>query len=339
MGLRFFKRIRIAPGLSLNMSKSGPSISFGPRGMKYTVGPRGTRQTFGLPGTGLSYTTTNAWGKRGQPSRVPSGTSVPSSLDLGFLQRIVTPPEEEQLVAGLKQYLSGQNIEALNTFRSCITLQDAVFLSGFLALGQGFHAEAEKAFLQCLASVSTLGRIIQKYIQGFHLSLRITEYVDAPIDVDSRGVNLALAETHQTQGNFDRAIQIVKNLWNANPTDLVVCLSLSDLIVANPASSRQDLENVVKLITGVVNDAPIHANLLYLRGAAMYRIQLADAATKQFSELLRKKKDRPEALLRQIRYFRGRLYENAGQSTLARKDYQLIYAEDPSYKDVASRVR
>jgi len=57
MGLRLFRRIRIAPGITINMSKSGLSTSVGMRGAHVTVGPRGVRRTVGLPGTGVYYTT------------------------------------------------------------------------------------------------------------------------------------------------------------------------------------------------------------------------------------------------------------------------------------------
>lgn len=56
MGLRFFRRIRIAPGLTLNLSKRGASVSVGRRGAHFTVGSNGTRETVGIPGTGVSYT-------------------------------------------------------------------------------------------------------------------------------------------------------------------------------------------------------------------------------------------------------------------------------------------
>jgi cytochrome c5 len=59
MPLRFFRRVRIAPGLSVNLSKSGASVSVGPKGAKVTVGPKGVRKTVGLPGTGVYYTTTS----------------------------------------------------------------------------------------------------------------------------------------------------------------------------------------------------------------------------------------------------------------------------------------
>jgi len=57
MAFRFWRRVRIAKGVTLNISKGGISTSFGPRGAKYTVGRRGQRTTMGLPGTGLFYTT------------------------------------------------------------------------------------------------------------------------------------------------------------------------------------------------------------------------------------------------------------------------------------------
>ncbi len=56
MGLRFYRRVHLAPGLSVNLSGSGPSLSFGVRGAHVTVGRRGVSRTVGIPGTGLFYT-------------------------------------------------------------------------------------------------------------------------------------------------------------------------------------------------------------------------------------------------------------------------------------------
>ena len=57
MGFRFQRRIGIVPGIRLNLSKSGASVSVGERGAHVTIG-RTPRVTVGLPGTGLSYTST-----------------------------------------------------------------------------------------------------------------------------------------------------------------------------------------------------------------------------------------------------------------------------------------
>jgi hypothetical protein len=53
---RFFRRVRLGPGVTMNLSKSGPSFSFGVRGAHLTVGRRGVRRTVGIPGTGIFYT-------------------------------------------------------------------------------------------------------------------------------------------------------------------------------------------------------------------------------------------------------------------------------------------
>lgn len=58
MGFRFFRRIRICPGVTLNVGKRGVSASIGPRGARVTIGKTGTRVTAGIPGTGISYTET-----------------------------------------------------------------------------------------------------------------------------------------------------------------------------------------------------------------------------------------------------------------------------------------
>ncbi|WP_439861790.1 DUF4236 domain-containing protein [Pseudomonas sp. MBLB4136] len=55
MAFRFQRRIKIAPGLRLNISKGGVSVSAGPRGASVTAGKRGLFASVGLPGTGLSY--------------------------------------------------------------------------------------------------------------------------------------------------------------------------------------------------------------------------------------------------------------------------------------------
>ena len=56
MGFRFQKRIKILPGITLNLSKKGVSTSVGVKGARVTVGHGQTRITAGLPGTGLSHT-------------------------------------------------------------------------------------------------------------------------------------------------------------------------------------------------------------------------------------------------------------------------------------------
>ncbi|MGA3180592.1 MAG: DUF4236 domain-containing protein, partial [Verrucomicrobiota bacterium] len=55
MGFRFSRRVSILPGLRLNLSGSGVSLSAGVRGAHINLGPRGLYGSAGIPGTGLSY--------------------------------------------------------------------------------------------------------------------------------------------------------------------------------------------------------------------------------------------------------------------------------------------
>ena len=55
MGFRFYRRINLFPGVSVNLGKRGASISVGPRGAKTTFGRRGVRTSVGIPGTGMRY--------------------------------------------------------------------------------------------------------------------------------------------------------------------------------------------------------------------------------------------------------------------------------------------
>lgn len=54
-GLRLRRIVRIAPGLRINLSKSGGSVSVGGPGASVNLGKDGVRGTLGAPGTGVSY--------------------------------------------------------------------------------------------------------------------------------------------------------------------------------------------------------------------------------------------------------------------------------------------
>ncbi len=53
MGIKFRKRIRLFPGFTLNISKTGMSATLGIKGCSVNIGPKGTYLNTGIPGTGL----------------------------------------------------------------------------------------------------------------------------------------------------------------------------------------------------------------------------------------------------------------------------------------------
>lgn len=78
MGLYWRKSSKILPGVRINWSKSGPSVSVGPRGAKVNIGKRGTYVSGGISGTGLYYR--QRVGGRKNCSNTSSSPSTLSSL-------------------------------------------------------------------------------------------------------------------------------------------------------------------------------------------------------------------------------------------------------------------
>lgn len=66
MPIRFRKSIKILPGVRLNLSKSGMSVTLGGKMLSLNLGKQGTYANVDLPGTGLTYRTRLAGMKAGQ---------------------------------------------------------------------------------------------------------------------------------------------------------------------------------------------------------------------------------------------------------------------------------
>lgn len=88
MGIRFRKRLRLAPGIHLNVSGSGLSLSTGPRGASMTFGGRGGNyMNAGIPGSGLYM--------RERVGSSPSRAASPPASGGGTLQMSITASVED----------------------------------------------------------------------------------------------------------------------------------------------------------------------------------------------------------------------------------------------------
>lgn len=76
MGFRFRQSIRLFPGVRLNFSKTGTSVSIGGKGATTNISNRGVRNTVSLPGTGLSYSTFTPSGKSSNLAPVNSRPAI-----------------------------------------------------------------------------------------------------------------------------------------------------------------------------------------------------------------------------------------------------------------------
>jgi hypothetical protein len=169
MGFRFRRSFKIIPGVRLNLSGSGASVSLGPRGLRYTIGSRGTRTTVGLPGSGLSWTAYQSY-TSGDNSRPPdrpvryvsdADTAEPVATDQGAT--VIESASIEQLVANSTIDIAG----ALNAsrarwkaYKGGLTVLSALFvIAAVMVAGSASSVPPAAAFVGTAGAVIILGAI------------------------------------------------------------------------------------------------------------------------------------------------------------------------------------
>ena len=162
MPFRFWRRIRLAPGVTLNLSKSMASLSVGPQGAKYTISPRGNRATAGLTGTGLFYTVHDR--KRADRDGAAPAPKVAEQdrLTLGFFQRLFTPAEEKRFVDGIRALNEGDQDTALTALEEARDLLDAAWMAGLIRLRREEFDAAKAHFEHALSRLADLGALFVK---------------------------------------------------------------------------------------------------------------------------------------------------------------------------------
>ncbi|MGC9455854.1 MAG: DUF4236 domain-containing protein [Phycisphaerae bacterium] len=342
MGFRFFRRKNILPGVRLNFSKTGISPSFGVPGARLTLGRGGVRKTFGIPGTGLFYTevgrSKSGRGRGGRQSRPTPPPEPRHKLDLGFFERLFTPKPERAFVDGCKAYVAGNTARATRELASAARIADAAFLAGFLSIDAGRLDDAERYLKLARAKHAGLGRHFQKYGLEVELALPITDFIVAHIRPDRRGVLLGLAEVYQAQDRVREALDCLKKLRRDRPDDVVVKLSIAELVIEAAPDDKRLAKQIIQLAGDVDNESSVHAALMLYKAKALRTLGLPTAARDVLTKACRKTKDRDDDLLRAVRYERAQVYEDLGRKTRARREFEKLYAEDPSYEDVAERL-
>lgn len=341
MGYRFWRRIKIAPGVTLNLSKSGGSLSFGPRGAKFTIGPHGQRATVGIPGTGLFYTTTKtkSRSRKGTSAKTTTPTINPKDrLTMGFFKRLITPDEEKALVDGCRELVSGNESNAFKHLKEAIHLSDGAYLAGFLALKLGKLGEADNYLNFALKKKNSLGEYFDKYGISAVMNLPITDEVSAHIEPNIRGILLGLVEIYQQQERWQDALRCLDRLRKLEPGDVVVKLSLAELLLDARPDDKNSFQKIVRLTEGIENETPIHTALLLYKAKALRKLGLTIAARDILTTALRRKKGRSDNLLHALHYERALVYEDLGQKTRARTELEKLYTEAPDYEDIVERL-
>jgi tetratricopeptide (TPR) repeat protein len=293
-------------------------------------------------------------------------------LTLGFFRRLVTPDDEEAFVDGCRELVLGDEEKALGLLEGAVHLADGAYLAGFLALKRERLEEAARRLAAAAEKHGRLGTLFSRYGISAVMSLPITDEVSAHVGPDLRGALLGLVEAYQRLERREDAIACLERLRRLEPDDVVVRLSLAELLVERaargrgagdgrrrdkaeprdgrsgrtggppgargPGGDRNACRRVVRLAAGVENETPVHAALLLYKARALRGLGLPDAARETLTAALRRRKDRPGDLLRALRYERALAYEELGRYRRARGELERIYAEAPDHEDVAARL-
>jgi tetratricopeptide (TPR) repeat protein len=255
-----------------------------------------------------------------------------------FFERLSTPDDQKALAAGCQALARGDEDAAFNHLQQAAHLADGAFLAGVLALKKRHFADATHYLAAAAKQEQELGRYLSNYGVAATMTLAITEEVLAHVGPDIRGVLLALAEVYQVQEQNRDAVACLERLQQLEPGDVVVRLSLAELLMENEAGSSETYQKVVQLAEGVENQSAVHAALLLYKAQALRGLGFRDAALEILSEALKRKKDRSDELLRALRYQRALVYESLGQERRARAELEKLYAEAPDYEDVAAKL-
>ena len=123
MSWTFRKRVKIIPGIHLNVSKSGISTTIGIRGANVNIGKRGTYLNTGIPGTGISHRQKISNGNKNKPNLSPdhSGRAPADNIISSDVQEITS-----QNMEGVKQTIMLAHQQRVDLRRDILKVKAAL---------------------------------------------------------------------------------------------------------------------------------------------------------------------------------------------------------------------
>jgi len=341
MSFRFFTRKKLFPGVTLNMSKSGPSLSFGPRGFKHTIGPRGRRTTVGLPGSGLHYSVQHKQKQREAAPRREAPPAPPPPIpeyrpDPAAAQAV----EDRDFLRAVVDFQSGDRAGALNGLALLSGLADAAWLAGIIHLQGGEWAAAETYLGAALSREAALGTVFERNDVSVQIAYPVTPEITAHIGPDPRSTRLAWVEALQAQGKHAEALHALLSMAGDDPSDLVVRLSLAE-IAFEADDEGAALLSMADLVT--ILDAPAaEASLVwardFMRARALVRCGEHDAAIDCYGWAM-ENDETPDDMRKLAQYERALAYGEKGDRTRCRQELSTLYAVDRDFADLRERLQ
>lgn len=359
MGFRYYRGISLGKLARLNISKSGVGLSVGVRGLRWTTGPGGTFLTLGIPGTGLSYRKKvgkagglrwdNMFGFWGKDKDAPN---TDQDQDKAKDQADAAAPDapikirrgmsavEKKFVEGLNLYRAGDTDQSLGIFMSLASqeLGAAVLAAAILAEVPGNAATVERLLRRIVhgdEEIEFPTPLMQTYLSDAQIDIEITPNVTASMPIDLVSITLLLVEMYQQQQKMDLALGLLEELDELTEGNIpVITLSLCELYAVNGL-----WDGVIDRGQGIENATDdIALAIMVFYGRALQEKGLDDGAISVFTRALRRRKNLNPDLRHEARYWRAQSYLAIGKRKRAREDYEKLFAEAPTFRDVAHKV-
>jgi tetratricopeptide (TPR) repeat protein len=325
MGFRMRKSIKVAPGVRLNVSKSGVGASVGGRGARYSAHSSGRRTVSAGGGVvpGVYY----------QKSVGGRGSGGDNRSRVAAVQQAAPPKPGLFAPKGEKQLYKAIRAQDIQAIKRVGEEHPEFHLASYslagLMLLTDDAATAKRLLEEAFATRQDPAgdKFISKYL-ATRLELSIAHGVTAELPVNRDAVGLALAELKQDESDVDGAIDVVEQL---EPTTYAA-VSLAELY---SLAGRWD--DIIELSEGVTNEDDAAALLLVFRGRAFREQGFHDAAHEALKEALRSR-SRAAPIRHVALAERAQNYLAQNKKAMARKDLERILAEDSGYEGVREQL-
>lgn len=337
MAFRFFRRKTLFPGVTLNMSKSGPSISFGPRGLRHTIGPRGRRSTVGLPGTGLHYSVQHGKRNNRRAGAEQASEAGPPPTPLPDLDTALAQADEDRIF--LRSVVAFQNGASATDMGELAELDegDAWWLRGMAALRDGDWGAAVRA-LRTASQRRDLGALFERNDVLLQVAFPITPEITAHIEPEPMATRLALVEALQEQGDLREALALLKTMNAEAPEDFVVAMSLAEIAFEVDDGRSVPMKKLAEILSRATPDPDLGWALTFYTARARTRSGAhLDAAA--LYENTMNHPSVPEDMRMLAWYEMALTHGEAGNRTRCRQELSAIYAVNKTFADVADRIR